>query len=224
MGGQAARGDHVISVLCPSRCRPALLRRSIRSLQERESSAHPVEYLIFADYDDPDTNEVAWSLGLRGVSGHRYGYAHLDRYYNQLAKIALGSWLLLWNDDALMSTSAWNEHIESLPDSVLVADLHTDMSDNGVCAFPCVRARAVDIIGDWSPHTSHSDSYWQDLGRLTGTLHPVPVHVIHDRFDLTGNNDDATYRESRGAYRSEEYYSAETQAKIRVDADLLAGR
>jgi glycosyltransferase involved in cell wall biosynthesis len=209
----------MISVLLPSRGRPKLLAESLTSLQNLASSGYLLEYLVAYDPDDVTTASVAQAHGCKTTRApERWGYYELGKYYNLLTAKAIGDWLLLWNDDALMTTPGWNRIIEIQHPHILVVDLHTDLTDMAVCAFPAVHSRAVEAVGYFCPpETSHSDSYWQDVGRRTGRIAPVNVHVHHDRYDLTGNNNDTVYQEGRDQYRSDEYYGPVVQARIATD-------
>lgn len=200
-----------------------MLKSSLHTLQSNASSGYPVEYLVAYDPDDPTTKATALDCGAKAIGApERWGYNELGKYFNLLANNAAGDWLLLWNDDAIMTTPGWNRIIDTIPAGYAVADLHTSMSAAAVCAFPAVHRSAVECLGYYCPpETSHTDSFWQDVGRKTSTIHPVAVHVYHDRYDLTGNNNDDVFQESRTQYRSEEYYGPVVQARIAEDAERL---
>lgn len=239
----------MISVLLPSRGRPASLRRAIESLLDKSANQalrvsagwegmpealpaplppviDPPQILVAADPDDPATRDVAEQLGAQVVvAPRRYGYAELHRYFNLLAEQADGEWLLLFNDDAVMWTRDWDRTILDLPAEVMVADLRSQLSP-AFCCFPAVRRAALDVTGGvYSPHTPHVDSWWQDIGRRSGTIRPVDVVVHHDRFDLTGNHNDATYAEGRAGpgLRDAEYFSPAVQAEVDAAAARVRG-
>jgi hypothetical protein len=155
-----------------------MLRRSVTSLR---SLAHYPEHVIVhvaADFDDPATAFEAGALETDClVTSRRYGYDELHIYYQQLAARSKGEWLLVWNDDAIMLTQDWDVVLDELPGSVLVADLQSHHSP--MCCFPAARKRAVDIIGRFCSDNPHVDSFWQDVGRGTGTIAVVPIHVHH---------------------------------------------
>lgn len=204
----------MISVLLPSRGRPDSLARSVASLRDNANCA--VQVLVAADPDDPATaqNTVADKTV---VAAQRYGYSKLHRYFNELAELADGGWLLLWNDDALMLTKDWDATIEALPRGVLVAHVQSQLSPAMSC-FPAVRREAVDAVGGFCPHTPHADTYWQQIGQLTGTIAMVGVHVNHDRADITGGHKDQTRLDAMAGYRSREYFALPMQEKIIADA------
>lgn len=188
----------MISVLVPTRKRPELLERSLASLIAT-SDVGDLEILLALDPDDEVPSRcVREPFDSVWVAPERYGYARLNEYFNALAARASGDWIMLWNDDAVMLTPGWDAVIEALPANILVADLYSEGHSPMLCTFPVIRREAIEVVGGMSPYTQHCDTYWQEVGRLTGTIQYLPdVQVRHDRFDMTGCNDDDTYREGR---------------------------
>jgi hypothetical protein len=166
----------VISVLCPSRERPELLKRSVESL--RDTARSSFELLVAADHDDRATASAADGMGALVLVMERAGYDRLHEYYAALAEMSTGDWLLVWNDDAVMQTPGWDQIIENVPPEVLIANLGTTHSP--LCCLPAVRRSAVDALGRFSTANPHCDTFWQDVGSLTGTIAPVPVFASLD--------------------------------------------
>ena len=185
-----------ISVLCPSRGRADSLVASADSLLSLAARPGEVEILIAADPDDPATAAAAERAGPEArlwTAPERYGYARLHEYLNHLVTLARGGWLLNWNDDARMLTPGWDEVIAGQDPAVLwlQANHHP-----GASMFPAWPRAWAQALGHVSP-VPHVDTYLQWLGEALGGLVKVPVEVLHDRADVTGNHDDATYREGR---------------------------
>lgn len=176
--------------------------------------------------DSDDTSEVrrtAWDVATYlWISPIRYGYGRLHEYFNHLASVALGGWLLLWNDDAVMLTRDWDERIRELPPEVLVADLACPPHSPDMITFPAVRRVACEVVGGFSPHNSHCDTYWEVVGRALGVVRSVDVHVRHDRADLTGRHVDETYQGqfTSGTHQAD-FFSAPVQAAIQRDVERL---
>lgn len=211
----------MISVLLPSRGRPEKLKETIDNLQD--TAGGPIEILVAADQDDVATIDLASDyLGHVHVSAERYGYGRLNEYYNVLSNAANGQWQLLWNDDSVMLTANWVQAIESLPGYVMVAELKDQLWPRLVC-FPAVRSEAVRAVGGFSLYTQHCDTYWQEIGRRSGTSAAIEVHLRHERFDLTGLNDDLTFRESRHGYASDGDLWAQAMRQVDLDAGTIAG-
>lgn len=211
----------MISVLIPSRGRPDGLRDAVESLILNASSPDNVEILVAIDPDDGPVHTKAIELEKRHsastirvmVTPERYGYAQLYRYYNALAERAKGDWLLLFNDDALMTTQDWDERIKEIPPDKLIADPKHALSASYVC-FPAMHRRMYEALGHFSGENPAVDSYIQDIGRALGIIQQVDVWIDHRRPDLTGDAPDATYLEGRAGLGHVHYFSPAYQAVI----------
>lgn len=220
----------MISALLPTRGRPDSLRRSIASLIELADRPDQLEIAVAVDEDDPHAeaahgvvNEVTGAHSLLWIAHERHGYSQLHQYYNALAQRAGGDWLMLWNDDALMTSRGWDTAITILPDPVVVADLWCPPHSPWLITFPAVRRWAVELLGAFSRHTCHCDTYWEIIGRgIPGGTVPVKgATVWHDRNDLTGGHNDTTWQEGQAGYRREHFYSEIVQAQIRYDLEVV---
>lgn len=211
-----------VSALCPSRGRPESLRRSLSSL--RSCAAGPVEILVAADADDPETVADAERYADTTLVTERHGYGQLWRYYNALASAASGDWLLLWNDDAELRTPGWDARVAEWGGAdVILSCASNDRRD--MVMWPVVPARYVEAVGFYAPETPHVDSFWQDVGRALGIVRPLAVEVFHDRADLTGGHDDATWREGRAGLAHSAYFDpgGPVQAEIRRAVEVVGG-
>ena len=217
----------MISVLLPSRGRPESLGESVTSLIGLAADPFAVEVLVGADPDDPETAGRDWTAEWEAGWGvqcwtapERYGYAQLHRYYNHLAGMAKGEWLLLWNDDARMLTQGWDQVLAAQEPGVLWLG-----SNQGQYYFPAWPRAWSDAWG----HTSLSpnvDVWVSEVGTRLGLARPVPAGILHDRKDITGGHDDATYAEGRavmGAYSNHPDYSSPANREARI-RDAIAVR
>jgi hypothetical protein len=204
----AARVPGMISVCLPSRRRPGMLAASVTSLREHAARPDLVEVLVAYDPDDAGTRAAALAVGADVVwqAPERYGYARSAHYYAALIEQASGEWLLpTWGDDGLMQTPGWDEIVRAQEPGTV---LWVDGNIAGLTCFPIVHADVLAATGRLCPLPA-LDSWYEYVGRDAGVLvHPEPpIYVHQDRFDLTGRNDDETYREGRGGYRQEEFFS-----------------
>jgi hypothetical protein len=211
----------LISVLVASRERPALLAQSLASLGEGD-----FEVLVRVDRDDPRLDEY---LGLTAqiLVGARHGYTSLHEYYNELAFAARGHWLFLWNDDCFMQTPNWIDVVR-IHDGQLVVlnpDTNHDNWKIDMNVFPLVPRKMVELMGHFSL-SLHNDSWVEDVARQAGIMVRVPIRILHDRADLTGNNRDAVYAGRR--YETGEFHSTDMvrarERDARVVLDYLARR
>jgi hypothetical protein len=207
----------VITVLCPSRHRPELLKRSVESLHKHASFAlqsQPYEIRVATDADDPNTAHIALDLDCHPFRCHHWGYPHLENYFNAMCKNLSPGWTMLWNDDAVMNTYGWNTKLDALLPRIIVGEPHTTLSP-GLNTFPCVRTQVIEMLGGYcTAPTPHVDSWWQDIGRALDACAPVDINITHDRFDITGNNRDETFLQSNASKRNAEYFSPIIQSQL----------
>lgn len=166
--------------------------------------------LLRVDEDD-DTPPIGDVM----ICGPRVGYERMHLMYDQLAARATGSWLLLWNDDALMLTGCWDDVVaEHDVDCILNPSTNHGPS---LTPFPVVPAWMPKRLGHFSLNR-HCDSWWEEIGRRLGRLVPIPVEVLHDRADMTGGNHDATFSER--SY-DPDFYGSTNMALIEQDVEAL---
>jgi hypothetical protein len=176
-----------------------LLERAIASLYDTASDPGNVEVLVRYDNDDLSVLEAAEVCGLNwdhpwiDIIGEPHGYTGMATYYNELAATASGDWLLIFNDDALMQTPGWDAIIESRGPGLKNLSIDNNHGRAYAC-FPCVPKRWFDICGHLALDT-RVDSWLQQVAQATDCfVEENDVFILHDRYDLTGNNDDETFR------------------------------
>lgn len=180
----------MISVLCPTRLRRDALVRSLESLYRHAFAAPTLEVILAVDPDDPTDYESLPTPCSIHRSWVRYGYRGLHEYYNAMAQMASGSWLLLWNDDAIMTTPGWDTLVAEHRNVVLSP--HT--VHDPLCTFPIVPRWFVEALGHFSLN-AHNDTWWQEIAETLGILVWPDIWVAHDRADITGANHDSVYVE-----------------------------
>jgi hypothetical protein len=206
----------VISVLVPSRGRPEPLARSIDSL-----GGGDLEVLVRVDEDDPRLDEYLALSGVEVIVGPHHGYGALHTYYNELAQRAARDWLFIWNDDCIMRTAGWIDVVRRYDGkmAVLNPDTNHDNWSIDMNVFPIFPRRIVELIGHVSL-SAHNDSWLEFLARGAGIMVRAPIVIMHDRADLTGNNDDETY--ARREIAHEEFHSPAMAALRERDTRLIA--
>lgn len=210
--------DPLISVLLPTRGRPESLRSTTEKMYELAEEPGRVEILIATDPDDKSALAAGLPAGRNRVwmAPWRYGYGELHRYYNHLATMATGSWLFLWNDDAMMLTRHWDKAIAECEETVIWPE-HNDHIAWDYNIFPIWPRRWTQHVGHVSLN-AHCDTWMQDVGNLLGhTGARNKLRINHDRYDLTGGHDDATYRER--VWAKDAYFELEDAR--RADAEKI---
>lgn len=186
----------LVSVMLPTRARPRHALESITSLLDTATDPGMVQVLVRTDDDDPAKPDWGamerYSATVRNfpfliaISGPRFGYAGLHRYYNELAAAATGDWLLLWNDDARMTTDGWDD---------VLADMRSNIAGfrghDGLCLvmpnslntglpmaeFPFTRRAASQRLGLYC-RAPHMDTYLSELYHGLGAVVNLPEIVI----------------------------------------------
>jgi hypothetical protein len=182
----------MISVLVPSRERPDPLERSVASLGEGD-----FEVLVRVDEDDPQLDGYVRRFP-NVLIGPHHGYGALHHYYNELAERAAGDWLFLWNDDCVMETTGWIDVVRSHDGKLVVLnpDTNHDNWEIDMNVFPILPRKMFELMGHFSLNL-HNDTWVEFVARDAGIMVRVPIRIVHDRADLTGNNDDEVFRRRR---------------------------
>ena len=179
---------------------------STKSLIEQCHSYENIEILLAVDNDDNETTDkisefIKDKSYIKMYYYERKRYRGLHHYINDLAQKAGDGSLLLWNDDAIMTSKNWDLEILKLHENFIVISPKVEnMEDywkNTGVLFPIIPKKWIDITEIWSP-TPGLDSWIDVLSKKLNILHNVDtISILHDRYELTGNNEDETYIEGR---------------------------
>lgn len=194
-----------ISILLPTRGRTTQLLRSVDSLIDTADDPTRIQWLFGFDNDDLETYDWFQDHVLPKIitSGATYtcmgfepiGYEQLHKYVNSLAASALGDWFVFWNDDAVMKTSGWDTEIVSHTGTFCLQAFDTH-NKHPYSIFPIVPKKWFDLIGHLSLHQLN-DAWLSQIAWMLDIVKPIPIEVLHDRADLTGNNNDSTYQKRK---------------------------
>jgi hypothetical protein len=191
-----------ISVLLPVRGRPVPMEQCLHTLISTATKPERIEVLIAFDDDDIDTIDyfvdvIAPYLDAKDVTYSamqfkRLGYIRLNEYLNELANHSTGQWIFFWNDDAVMTTSAWDDVIRQHNDQFTLLRAETN-HEHPYAIFPILPRKWVELTGNISPHQIN-DAWTSQIGWMLDIVTTIPVMIEHERFDLTGKNDDDVFR------------------------------
>jgi len=192
-----------ITVLLPSRGRPELLEKSLRSLIDTATYPENIEIMLGLDEDDTATIEyiketIAPYLQDKGVEARAnifkpLGYENLHTYVNTLAGASLGEWLFFWNDDGLMVTEGWDEVIDSYTGQFKLLAPKDNHNGHPYAIFPVVPRDWYILTGHLSQN-AQNDAWLSHIAYMLDIFERIDVEFIHDRADITGNNDDETFK------------------------------
>lgn len=191
-----------ISILLPTRGRTTQLLRSVGSLIDLAKDSTRIQWIFGFDNDDLETYKWFQEHVLPKIteSGAKYtcmgfeplGYTKLHEYVNRLAAKATGDWFVFWNDDAVMKTAGWDAEISKHTGTFCLQAFDTH-NKHPYSIFPIVPREWYELIGHLSLHQLN-DAWLSQIAWMLDLVEQIPVEVLHDRADLTGNNKDATFK------------------------------
>lgn len=194
--------DYDISILLPTRGRSEQLERSIYSLFELAADTNSIEILFGVDNDDAVglefflSNIIPWinknKINHKIIIFEPMGYHNLHVYLNSLAENSSGRWMFFWNDDAIMKTPNWDTYIRERVDDFKLLSVITH-NEHPFSIFPIIPRQWYTILGYISQH-SLNDAYVSNIAYALDIFERIPIYCDHDRADLTGNNNDQTFK------------------------------
>ena len=190
-----------ITVMLPTRGRGALSEKSLYTLIDLAKDNTRIEYLIALDKDDTDTvehykNTVVPKFKKDKLNFNVFileplGYARLNEYVNYLGSKSNARWMMFWNDDAVMKSNDWDEGIMKYDGQFRVLRMK-DNHQHPYAIFPIVPRAWYHVLGTLSTHQM-SDAQISQIAYMCDIMVNIDVECFHDRFDLTGNNNDETF-------------------------------
>jgi len=184
-----------ISILLPTRKRLKLLKKSVDSLINNARNPEKLQFLFGVDEDDNETflylkrskypNQLA--LQFKPI-----GYENLHKYNNTLAGYATGKWIMFFNDDAIMNTKNWDDKIMDFEDEFCLLRFK-EQTNHPYSIFPCFPKEWYYLLDHISLH-GQNDAWLSEVAYLLNIMRDVDIEVTHDRADITGNNNDETFR------------------------------
>jgi len=195
--------DSVISVLLPTRGRREVLKSSLESLITKAKNPEKVELLLGIDDDDEGLREYIEAEIAPMLREHKVecranifkplGYENLHVYVNTLAGNASGEWLFFWNDDGVMVTDNWDEVIRGYTGQFKLLAPRDNHNGHPYAIFPIVPRDWFMLI-DHLSQNAQNDAWLSHIAYMLDIFERIDVEFIHDRADITGNNDDPTFQ------------------------------
>jgi hypothetical protein len=143
-----------LSLIVPTRGRPAQLRRLLDSLAATTCRPERVEVVLVTDDDDPESRAVDHPrLAIRrtvGPSGRTMGELNCDGYAASAA-----DYLMLLNDDVIVRTRGWDEIalrcFRRFPDPFVLVHVNDTLIRHHLCVFPLVTRAYCELAGGICP-------------------------------------------------------------------------
>ena len=195
--------DKKISILLPTRGRTEVLKTSIMTLLDNANDPICLELLFGLDEDDSDVieyikEELAPILQEHGVESRAnifkpLGYENLHNYVNTLAQSATGEWLFFWNDDCLMQTKDWDTVVNSYTGQFKLLAPKDNHNGHPYAILPIIPKDWFILIGHLSQN-AQNDAWVSHIAYMLDIFERIDIEIIHDRADITGNNNDETFK------------------------------
>jgi hypothetical protein len=176
----------MISILCPTRKRPANLIRLLQSIDLTiDGRPDAFELICYVDNDDfsystdaPEFRRIKWVKGPRIV---------MSDMWNELIPHATGDIFMLCGDDVIFRTPGWNAIVEDAfaasKDKILVV-FGDDGGPGGkfFASLPFVHRRWVEIVGYFAGpgySADFADTWPNDVADLLGRKKRLPFVIEH---------------------------------------------
>ena len=192
-----------ISVLLPTRGRREVLKSSLESLISKANDPERVELLLGIDDDDEGVKEYIEKEIAPMLREHKVecranifkplGYENLHVYVNTLAGSASGDWLFFWNDDGVMVTEGWDDVIRGYTGQFKLLAPRDNHDGHPYAIFPIVP-RDWFVLIDHLSQNAQNDAWLSHIAYMLDIFERIDVEFIHDRADITGNNNDPTFQ------------------------------
>jgi glycosyltransferase involved in cell wall biosynthesis len=219
-----------ISLLLPSRKRPEILKRMVKSV--RDTSKNEVEIIVRFDDDDEQSAEAARKDNVGIVMGPRL--RAMTIYWNECFVACSGSIVCQANDDIVFTTPGWDVMLEDafkeVPDKIMLAhgsDVFGHGSNFGPHAF--VHRKWVTTLGYFiAPYFSSDfgDAWICELANMIGRRRFLNFNIEHHHFSQGMAELDENTRERLQRHAEDDpetlYYSPEMAAERQRDASKLA--
>jgi glycosyltransferase involved in cell wall biosynthesis len=192
----------MISILCPTRNRPANVERLIQSIYNT-APAPAFEILFYVDDDDnPYEVQIEHDDRVQFVRGPRL--VHSD-YWNTLAAVATGDLLMMMGDDVVFKTVGWSGMVEdaflAVPDHVLLV-FGDDLGParGRFATLPIVHRTWYETVGRFAGpgfSADYADTWPNDIADMIGRKKFLPFVVEHLHWTFGKSKKDQTYAETQ---------------------------
>mgnify|MGYP003636117378 FL=1 len=184
-----------ISILLPTRKRVPLIKRCTESLLDNASDPSKIQLLYGVDDDDQESIDFLRDVkhpARSVIKFKRLGYENLHQYNNNLSSYAQGNWIMIFNDDAIMQTKNWDLEVNKFDGQFKLLKVQ-EQTGHPYSIFPIVPYDWFRCVDHLSLH-GQNDAWLSEIAYMLNIMQEVPIKVLHDRADITGNNDDEIFK------------------------------
>ena len=200
--------------------------KSIQSLIDNVYDINNIEILIRIDNDDEILlNNIKLLESLPNttitIGDRKGGWVDNHLFHTENCKISKGKFIQLWSDDLIMTTKDFDKIIQHKYHNRTCVVSWQD-GTKWVCA-PMISKDIFDITNSFGKQT-FCDTYLCEIGSQCEIYYyDENIKLIHDRFDITGNNEHDEYKSQQIVYKDaiREYKSKETKELLNGDIQLI---
>ena len=143
----------MISLILPTRGRPALVARLFASITKMTSRLDQIEVVLYIDQDDLTSHTLgSENFSVTKIIGPRLGMGSCNSAC--LAK-ARGEVLVLVNDDIVIRAQNWDDHVRAthaeFKDQIYLAYPNDLFKKSKFCTFPIISRRTCELLIDPYP-------------------------------------------------------------------------
>lgn len=137
-----------ISLLLPTRGRPALVERLFRSIAETTSQPERVEVILYVDEDDAGSHHLdSPDFSVTRIIGSA---TTMGSYNSACLAKARGDVIILANDDMVIRTNGWDDLILAMDaefeDCIYLAYANDLFKKSKFCTFPILSRRTCELL------------------------------------------------------------------------------
>jgi glycosyl transferase/beta-hydroxylase protein BlmF len=212
-----AHTPQTLSLLLPTRGRPAEFARFVKSVAETAAAPGRVEILAYVDEDDPRKFDYVAGFKALAAEPAVAGLMNIDlrvdeplttpMINNILAERAQGSVLMIANDDQVFRDPGWDARIDDgaarFPDGIFCLWFNDGRYGEKLCTFPILGRRWVEVLGYVEPpffeHFNCDLWTWQ-IALMIGRTHYIGDILVEHLHPDTGKSqaDETTARNLKG--------------------------
>ncbi len=215
-------GDYhtMISLLLPTRGRPALVNRLFASLVETTSCLDQLEVVLYVDEDDLSSHNLdSMDFHVSRIVGP---VLSMGGYNSACLQIARGDVIILANDDMVIRTKGWDDHIR-LIHAKFVDQVYlyypNDLNKKGLfCTFPILSRGTCELLA--TPYPSAYRRAFIDVH-----LFDIFKRLQHAGFDRIRYCDDLVFEHLHyrtGKAPDDETYRLARKGRFADDPTFLA--
>lgn len=175
-----------LSLLLPTRERPALVQRLLDSVVRTTVDPQRLEVVLYVDADDHESQKISQStLSLiRIVGPSKTTMGNMNRACYEASH---GHYVMLMNDDAIFRTPGWDDRIleaaRRFPDGIAL--IYGNDLDQGeaVPTFPMLSRTVCEVLGGVCPpgyRNLHIESHLMDIFKQLARLGHNRIVYLHN--------------------------------------------